>query len=90
MATSSKRVSIKAYLLPYLEQVGEEMGCSDLTEIVCQLLVEHKRYFHKGFIPGSGLIQMPTPAQIQAIEKPGKGIDDEALAAQLSGFLDAA
>lgn len=87
MATSSKRVSVKGYLVSYLLEIGEDLGTDDLSEIVNQLIGEHKRFVRR---MATSIIQMPTPEQIRAIEKPGKALDDEAIAASLSGFLDAA
>ena len=37
------RVSIKNYLIPYLDSVGAELGTNDYTEIVNHLLRESKR-----------------------------------------------
>ena len=46
-STSSKRVSIKSYLLPYLDEIGIEIGTSDYSEIVHQIITEHKRFIRK-------------------------------------------
>ncbi len=37
------RVSVKAYLVPYLDAVGAELGTNDYTEVVNHLLRESKR-----------------------------------------------
>jgi len=42
MAGSSSRVSIRPYLLPYLQQFGESIGTDDVTEIVNAILIDHK------------------------------------------------
>jgi hypothetical protein len=91
-STTSKRVSIKAYLLPYLDEIGAEIGTSDYSEIVHQLLLEHKRFIRKSLSTfcNDGLIQMPTQAQIKALEKPKSNISDDALASSLSDLLDVA
>lgn len=36
--TGDNRVSIKGYLLPYLQSVGKAIGTDDLTEVVNHLL----------------------------------------------------
>jgi hypothetical protein len=84
--TSSRRASIKAHLLPFVDEVGEEMGCDDFSEVVCHLLNECRRYLRRNVLPGSaGLIQMPTPEQVRAV---GTAERDEAeIASMLDGFL---
>ena len=37
------RVSIRPYLHNWVNEVGEQMGCEDVTEVVNHLLREHKR-----------------------------------------------
>lgn len=37
------RVSIKSYLHAWVQEVGQQMGCQDATEVVNHLLREHKR-----------------------------------------------
>lgn len=92
--TTSLRVSVDRFLKPYLDEVGERMGCVDEKEryskIVNLLLTEHRMYFNKFLIPTGGLIQMPTPDQVKAVtERPNK-LNDEAIASSLAGLLDVA
>ena len=65
---------------------GQSLGTSDYTEIIRQVICEHKRFCHKA----SSIIQLPTEAQIKAVEKPKAGLDDDALAHSLAGLLDVA
>lgn len=90
-STTSKRVSVKAYLLPYLDEIGAEIGTSDYSEIVHQLLLEHKRFIRKGLsgFCNDGLIQMPTQAQVKALEKPKNSLTDEDLSAALGDLFAA-
>lgn len=37
------RASIRAFLVPYVEQLGQELGTDDPTEIIHAVLLEHKR-----------------------------------------------
>lgn len=37
------RVSIRPYLHDWVNEVGQQMGCEDATEVVNHLLREHKR-----------------------------------------------
>lgn len=89
--TSSKRVSVKSYLLPYLDEIGAEMGTTDYSEIVSQLLTEHKRFIRKSLAAYSGgIIEIPTPAQVRAIDKPKRMNDDDDLASSLGDLLNVA
>ena len=90
-STSSKRVSIKSYLLPYLDEIGTELGTSDYSEIVHQIITEHKRFIRKSLAAySSGIIEIPTSAQVRAMEKPKKFSDDDALASSLGDLLNVA
>ena len=90
-STSSKRVSVKAYLLPYLDEIGAELGTGDYSEICHQLICEHKRFIRKSLTAFStGIIEMSTPSQIRALEKPKGFNDDDALASSLGDLLDVA
>lgn len=40
---ASNRISIKAFLLPYVEQIGKQIGTDDVSEIVSQIILDHKR-----------------------------------------------
>lgn len=42
MTDSSNRVSIKSWLMPYIEQVGKQLGTDDVSEIVNQIILDHK------------------------------------------------
>ena len=88
-STTSKRVSVKAYLLPYLDEIGAEIGTNDYSEIVHQLLLEHKRFIRKGLSTfcNDGLIQMPTQSQVRALEKPKSNISDEDLGSALADLF---
>jgi uncharacterized protein YwlG (UPF0340 family) len=39
--TSSELVSIKSYHVPYLRQVGEQIGTDDLSEVVNHVLAQY-------------------------------------------------
>lgn len=39
----SPRASIKSYLLPYLDEIGSQLGTDDISEIVNTCLLDHKR-----------------------------------------------
>ncbi|MFE1746019.1 hypothetical protein [Coleofasciculus sp. H7-2] len=88
-STTSKRVSVKAYLLPYLDEIGAEIGTNDYSEIVHQLLLEHKRFVRRGLSTfcSDGLIQMPTQSQIKALEKPKANVSDDDLSSALSDLF---
>jgi hypothetical protein len=89
--TTSKRVSVKAFLLPYLDEIGAELGTTDYSEICHQIITEHKRFIQKSLAAySSGIIEIPTPAQVRAMEKPKKFSDDDALASSLDELLNAA
>ncbi|MBD2047274.1 hypothetical protein H6F78_17025 [Coleofasciculus sp. FACHB-64] len=88
-STTSKRVSVKAYLLPYLDEIAKEIGTNDYSEIVHQLLLEHKRFIRKGLsnFSNDGLIQMPTQSQVRALEKSKPNISDDDLSSALSDLF---
>lgn len=92
MSTSSVRVSVECYLKPYLDEIGEKMGCEkgSYSKIVNLLLTEHRMYFNKFLIPTGGLIQMPTPNQVKAVAEQPNKLNEEAIANSLAGLLDAA
>ncbi len=39
----ANRASIKPFLMPYCEQVGEAIGTDDISEIVATIILDHKR-----------------------------------------------
>ena len=39
----ANRASIKPFLMPYCEQVGEAIGTDDISEIVSIIILDHKR-----------------------------------------------
>ena len=84
--TSSERVSVKGYLVPYLKEVALQIGTNDLSEVVNHLLTCQK-------LGCFGLPQSPasTPASVKYIESstaPSE-LDDNALADQFSDLLAA-
>ncbi len=87
--TTSERVSVKGYLVPYLQEVGSQIGTDDLSEVVNHLLTCQK-------LGCFGLPQPQTPiktditkqAQQQAITFQPT-LDDEALANEFGDLLAA-
>ncbi len=84
--TSSERVSVKGYLVPYLREVALLLGTDDLSEVVNHLLTCQK-------LGCFGLPQSPasTPASVKHIESstaPSE-LDDNALADQFGDLLAA-
>jgi hypothetical protein len=84
--TSSERVSVKGYLVPYLREVALLLGTDDLSEVVNHLLTCQK-------LGCFGLPQSPasTPASVKHTElsAPSTELDDNALADQFSDLLAA-
>lgn len=39
----ANRASIKPFLLPYCEQVGQAIGTDDISEIIAVIVLDHKR-----------------------------------------------
>ncbi len=83
--TSSERVSIKSYHLPYLHQIGEQIGTDDLSEIINYVLAWLKQSCNG----------MPQSQAFMTLEKPviasptAALVDDEALAESLGDLLAA-
>lgn len=83
--TSSERVSIKNYHLPYLHQIGEQIGTDDLSEIINYVLAWLKQ----------GGYKMPQGQALTTSEKPvitsptPTSVDDDALAESLGDLLAA-
>lgn len=76
--TTSKRVSIKAYQVAYLERFAEEIGTDDLSEILNWVLTDYRR------IKQSNQFQVIQPSQVipfpQAQARPSSTDDDLAQA----------
>ena len=91
-AVKSKRVSIKPFLLEYLQQVGTQLGTDDLSEILTTIITEHRR---AGIRVCATSLQVSTaPAETPAAHSnPAEAVqrtDDAALLDQLSGIFDSA
>ena len=84
--TTSERVSVKGYLVPYLQTIGAQIGTDDLSEVVNHLLTCQK-------LGCFGLPQSPQPSvSTRAGESkvaPFSELDDNALADQFSDLLAA-
>ena len=85
--TSSERVSVKGYLIPYLREVALLLGTDDLSEVVNHLLTCQK-------LGCFGLPQSPasTPASVKHTElsvPSSNELDDNALADQFGDLLAA-
>lgn len=85
--TSSERVSVKGYLVPYLREVASQIGTDDLSEVVNYLLTCQK-------LGCFGLPQSPasTPVPSKHIESSTAHeyeLDDDALADQFGDLLAA-
>ena len=81
--TSSERVSIKSYHVPYLRQVGEQIGTDDLSEVVNHVLACLKQGCNA---------QAMAPTQKRAHISPNSTqapVDDDALAESLGDLLAA-
>jgi len=84
--SDSARVSIKAYLLPYLRTLGEAIGTDDLSEIVNHLITCQKLGCFGAPQPTTGQIQKPASTALTYTNAP---LDDESLADSLGDFLAA-
>jgi hypothetical protein len=83
--TSSERVSIKNYHLPYLHQIGEQIGTDDLSEIINYVLAWLKQ---GGY--GMPHTQALTTAENLVTASPTAAlVDDDALAESLGDLLAA-
>jgi len=82
--TSSERVSIKSYHVPYLRQVGEQIGTDDLSEVVNHVLACLKQGCN-------GMPQAMAPTQKGHISPNSTQtpVDDDALAESLGDLLAA-
>jgi hypothetical protein len=85
--TSSERVSVRGYLVPYLKEVASQIGTDDLSEVVNHLLTCQK-------LGCFGLPQSPasTPVSVKHTElsvPSSTELDDNALADQFSDLLAA-
>jgi len=84
--TSSERVSIKTYHVPYLRQVGEQIGTDDLSKVVNHVLVCLKQGCN-GMPQGQAIA--PTQKRHISPNLTQTPMDDDALPASL-GDLRAA
>lgn len=84
--SDSARVSIKAYLLPYLRTLGEAIGTDDLSEIVNHLITCQKLGCFGAPQPSIG--QTPKSAST-APTRTDAPLDDESLADSLGDLLAA-
>ena len=83
--TSSERVSIKSYHLPYLHQIGEQIGTDDLSEIINYVLAWLKQSCN-----GMPHAQALTTAESAVSASPTPSlVDDDALAESLGDLLAA-
>ena len=85
--TSSERVSVKGYLVPYLREIALLLGTDDLSEVVNHLLTCQK-------LGCFGLPQSPastlTSVKHTELSAPSSTeLDDNALADQFSDLLAA-
>ena len=82
--TSSERVSIKSYHVPYLRLVGEQIGTDDLSEVVNHVLACLKQGCN-------GMPQALATTQKRHISSnPTQApVDDDALAESLGDLLAA-
>lgn len=76
--TTSKRVSVKDFHLPFLAGIGQRIGTSDLSEIVNYLICQVK----EGNIPTA---QMPIQTARTAV---AIAQTDDDLANSLAGILE--
>jgi hypothetical protein len=75
--SGDNRVSIKGYLLPYLQSVGKAIGTDDLTEVVNHLLTCQRL----------GCLGSPQPPTAQPV---AQSVPDDATLADALGDLLAA
>ena len=85
--TSSERVSIKSYHVPYLRQVGEQIGTDDLSEVVNHVLACLKQGCN-GMPQGQAMAITEKRSHISpnSTQTP---VDDDALAESLGDLLAA-
>lgn len=85
--TASERVSVKGYLVPYLQEFGLHIGTDDLSEVVNHLLTCHKLgCFGAPHLSASTLQLQP---QLTPDIAPQQILDDEALIDGLGDLLAA-
>jgi hypothetical protein len=84
--TSSERVSIKSYHVPYLRQVGEQIGTDDLSEVVNHVLACLKQGCN-GMPQGQAMA--PTQKRHISPNPTQTPVDDDALAESLGDLLAA-
>lgn len=76
--TTSKRVSIRDFHLPFLTEIGQQIGTSDLSEIVNYLICQMKA--------GNPAAQMPVFG-IQPVRSTAANATDDDLANSIAGLL---
>lgn len=74
---STNRVSIKTDLLPYVESVANDVGLSELSDVIALILLDHKRGFCQPFCK-AGADAKPAIEQssIQPIADPTEGLGE--------------
>jgi hypothetical protein len=85
--TSSERVSIKSYHVPYLRLVGEQIGTDDLSEVVNHVLACLKQGCN-GMPQGQGMAPSEKRSHISPNSTQTQ-VDDDALAESLGDLLAA-
>lgn len=59
------RCSIKAYVYPFLKELGDDLGTDDLSEIVNHALIEYRRVLKGGDRTSLQSPQMLAPSRTQ-------------------------
>lgn len=78
--TTSKRVSIKDFHLPFLAELGSQIETQDLSEIVNYALTQLKLLTKGTVTPTTAQTPQPVPSSVIA--------SDDDLANSLSGILE--
>ena len=76
--TTSKRVSIKDFHVPFLIEIGQQIGTSDLSEIVNYLICQVK----------AGAVGTIAQTPIAQPARPTAMATDDDLASSLAGLLE--
>ena len=85
--TSSERVSVKGYLVPYLREVALQIGTDDLSEVVNHLLTCQKLGCFG--LPQSSASTPVLTKHVESSTALSSELDDNALADQFSDLLAA-
>jgi len=83
--TSSERVSIKSYHVPYLRQIGEQIGTDDLSEVINHVLACLKQGCN-GMPQAMAITEKRSHISPNSTQTP---VDDDALAESLGDLLAA-